>query len=478
MISVDHWPAALLSIAGHPVIQTPTVDALARNGVRFTNVYAECPICIPARRTLMTGMTPRGHGDRVYQDTLTMPAVVTLADAFRMGGYQTLAVGKTHTYPQRARIGFDDVILDEEGRTQYGVTDDYEMFLADAGFAGRQFEHGINNNEYFSRPWHLPEYTHVTNWATRQMTRAIKRRDPTRPGFWFMSYRHPHPPLVPLACYLDLYAGIEIDEPNIGTWCADEDLPYAIATTRTARQGYNAVQTRQARRAFYALCTHVDHQIRLLVGTLREEGLLDNTVICFTGDHGDMLGDHGLWAKEVFYERSANIPLILVGLPGDERLVPGRTDDRLAGWRDVMPTLLGLCGLPVPQTVEGVSLVTGARRSWIYCEAKAIPLATRMVHDGHHKLIYYPVGNRCQLFDTTKDPFELHDCADRPDFAAVRARLTEILIGELYGGDEAWARNGVLIGLPNRRPQPAVDRNLSSQRGDHFPPPPITNLKQ
>ena len=161
LISTDHWPAALLGAAGHPAIQTPTLDELCRSGVRFRNAYAECPVCIPARRTLMTGTTPRTHGDRVFKDKLTMPEIPTMAQTFRDAGYQAYAVGKLHVYPQRDRIGFDDVILDEEGRVQYGVLDDYELFLGDQGYAGRHFDHGMGNNEYVNRPWHLPDETHA-----------------------------------------------------------------------------------------------------------------------------------------------------------------------------------------------------------------------------------------------------------------------------------------------------------------------------
>ncbi|MCH2615035.1 MAG: sulfatase-like hydrolase/transferase, partial [Opitutales bacterium] len=112
LISTDHWPATLLGCAGHPAVQTPTLDQLAANGTRFINTYAECPVCIPARRTLMTGTTPRTHGDRIFQETLPMPDLPTMADTFRNAGYQAYAVGKLHVYPQRDRIGFDDVILD------------------------------------------------------------------------------------------------------------------------------------------------------------------------------------------------------------------------------------------------------------------------------------------------------------------------------------------------------------------------------
>ena len=142
-------------------------------------------------------------------------------------------------------------------------------------------------------------------------------------------------------------------------------------------------------------------------GRLREEGELDNTIICFTSDHGDMLGNHGMWAKRLFYEYSANIPMILLGVAGDERVGYNRVDDRLVGWADVMPTLLDLAGVDIPDTVEGVSMVGAQRRDWFYGEVGEDNHATRMIHDGLYKLIYYPVGNCRQLFDLQSDPDEL-----------------------------------------------------------------------
>ena len=479
LITTDHWPAALLGCAGHPAIQTPTLDALAGSGVRYTNAYSECPVCIPARRTLMTGTSPRTHGDRTFSERLPMPDLPTLAGTFRAAGYQANAVGKLHVYPQRDRIGFDDVILDEEGRTQYGVTDDYELFLGDEGFAGQQFAHGMSNNRYVSRPWHLPEYTHPTNWATTAMVRTIKRRDPTRPAFWYLAYRHPHPPLVPLAAYLDQYRE-PVDAPWCGNWAHDTAaMPLRLRAVRE-RDAYlaTAAQIDAARRAFYALCTHIDHQISVVIGTLREEALLNDTIICFTSDHGDMLGNHGLWAKQLFFEYSANVPFLLIGTDSaNSRLEPG-VDHRLVGLADAMPTLLELAGLDTPESVEGVSAVAVEPRPWLYGEMSEGIYASRMLHGGRHKLIYYPAGNRSQLFDLQADPQELTDLSDAPESATVRRRLQALLVDQLYGSDLEWVRDGMLIGVADRTYRPGGNKGLSGQRGGHWPPPPRTDMEQ
>lgn len=468
MITVDHWSAGLLGVAGHQVIRTPTLDSMSRDGIRFTNCYSECPVCIPARRTLMTGTTPRTHGDRVYSDTMLMPDVPTLAQCFRDSGYQAFAVGKLHVYPQRNRIGFDDVILAEEGRYQFGVVDDYQVWLGEQGYIGSEFLHGMGNNSYYTRPWHLPDECHATNWATHEMLKMIKRKDPTRPAFYYISYCYPHPPLVPLQCYFDMYRGNQIDEPFYGDWI--DNAIHPIQQIKRKEAGlYSKEDIIAARRAFYAQCTHIDHQIRLLIGTLREEGILDNTIILFTSDHGDMLGNHGMVAKRVFYENSTNIPLILYGELLNE--FRGLTDDRLVCLADIMPSLLQLCNIDIPDTVEGISIFSNTNREMLYGEIGEGYLSTRMVHDGKYKLIYYPAGNYIQLFNLEEDPHELHNIADLERYSDVLGKLVELLISNLYKGDEEWAENGELRGLPNKEIALGPDYGMSGQRGGHWPPP-------
>ena len=368
-------------------------------------------------------------------------------------------------------------MLDEEGRTLYGVTDDYETFLGDQGYAGQQFDHGMSNNDYTVRPWHLPEHTHATNWATREMVRTIKRRDPTRPAFWYLSYRHPHPPIVPLETYLEMYRDVDLRWPGQGAWCRQE-LPYLVEAVRGRAAHIGPRQALDALRGFYALCTHIDHQLRVVVGSLREEGVLDNTAICFTSDHGDMLGRHGMWAKRLFYEGAANIPMILTGPPGDSRVGHHAVDDRLVGWQDVMPTLLDLAGIDVPGTVEGISMLGADRREWLYGEVGEGDHATRMIRMGQWKLIYYPAGNVRQLFDLENDPLEIHDLAQRDEYGPALEGLSGLLMSQLHGGDEAWTENGRLVGRPGRSFRPGPNRGLSSQRGHHWPAPPKTDMPQ
>jgi arylsulfatase A-like enzyme len=272
-----------------------------------------------------------------------------------------------------------------------------------------------------------------------------------------------------------MYRDADIDLPAQGSWSTrTDDLPAALRVVRhywPAEHG--ALQHAQLRRAYYALCTHIDHQIRILIGTLREENLLDNTVVLLTADHGDMLGQHGLWAKSLFYEAAANVPMILVGTAACSRVKTGAVDDRLVGLQDVMPTLLDLAGLPVPATVEGLSLLGIRHRDSLYGECGEGRNATRMLHDGRHKLIWYPANHCVQLFDLEADPLEMTNLAEADAYRPIRERLEAALVAQLYGSDLDWVRGGRLAGYDPGPFQAKPNRALAGQRGLHYPPPPV-----
>jgi arylsulfatase A-like enzyme len=257
-----------------------------------------------------------------------------------------------------------------------------------------------------------------------------------------------------------------VDEPFVGEWAQElDDLPYALKLHRDKRAHMTSTEARLARMGFYAQCTYIDHQIRLLIGKLREEGLLDDTIIMFTSDHGDMLGNHHLWAKPPMFEWSVRIPMILVPTAEYDRLGHHQIDDRLVELRDVMPTLLDLCSIPIPKTVEGHSLLSDYRRDHLYGEHWEDDRAMRMIRADQYKLIWYPVGNRFQLFDLEQDPEEMCNLAKDPKVAHVRQRLVDLLVRNLYGSDLAWVQNGMLMGEPDKEFEPSPNRGLTAQRG-------------
>ena len=330
----------------------------------------------------------------------------------------------------------------------------------------------MGHNDYTVRPFHLPEEFHQTHWTTKQMCRAIQRRNPEKPGFWYCSYAAPHPPITPPAEYLAMYGHVSIEDAVVADWSSDfESLPHATrARARVWRMYNDPVKIARARRGFYAQCTYIDHQLRLIIGTLREEGLLDSTWIVFTADHGDMLGDHQQWAKPTMLDGATRVPLLLVPPSEwwdktDSPLRQGKPDDRLAALRDIMPTILDACGVDTPETVEGYSLLGGERRESIYCEHWEDEMALRMVRDERFKLIWYPVGNRFQLFDMVSEPKKTKDLSGEAAHRETVARLKRLLRSELYGRDLDWVDGEDLVGEPEHPITRRPDVGLVGQRG-------------
>lgn len=453
LICCDHLPAALLESPEGDLIRWSNLRHLLRCGRYFRRCYSESPLCIPARRTILTGQEPRRHGVNAYMPGKPLPPVPTIASALRDAGYQTGAVGKLHIDPMRARAGFEEVRLHEEGRGGLAEPDDYEWFLQDEGFAGQQFAHGISNNLYGSRPWVLPESLHPTTWTAKEMVRMIRRRDPTRPGFWYLSFAAPHPPLVPPATILEQYP-LGINWPRHGgKWSREQaELPPFLASVQRRFGVPSQAERQEAWRAFAATCTHLDLQIGLVLAALREEGILSKTHILLISDHGDMLGHHGLWAKACFFDAAARVPFLLVSPPEDSRIVPGVDDQRLLGLQDVMPTLLELADVPIPVSVTGNSALGKKRRPWLWGEVGSAGSlnACRMVCDGRYKLIYYPVGNRLFFFDLENDPGETSDLAMDASAALARDRLTQLLRESLRDTAPYWldADTQAFVGEP------------------------------
>ena len=466
-ICVDEWPGYLFGHAGRSDVMTPTIDFLAREGIRMENAYSECPVCIPARRSLMTGLSPKHHGDRVYSDRMVMPDAPTLASVFHDAGYQTVAVGKLHVYPQRDRIGFDEALITEEGRYEFGVTDDHQIWLGEHGLTGEQFLHGMGNNTYYTRPWHLPENAHETNWVTEMMMKEMMRRDPTRPSFFYVSYQYPHPPLVPVKAFLDKYEDVEPEASYGDDWNDD----WIIREMRTMASSYSPREIKAAKKAFMAQCTHIDYSIRMLMGSLRELNMLDDTIIVFMSDHGDMLFDHGMVAKRLFYEGAASIPLIFSGKPMLEYKGKGY-EKKLCCVADVMPTLLSLCGIDDMPEMDGLPIFSEKSHDYLYGEVSEGTKSTRMIRDGRYKLIYYPCGNVFQLFDMECDRKEEHDLSADPSLAGVLEKMKKLLAENIYGDDLKWLDGkGNFVGFEPPSSGSAPDFGLYNQRGYHWPPP-------
>jgi arylsulfatase A-like enzyme len=452
-INVDQWRGDCLGFTGHPVVETPHLDALASQGVNFSQAYAAVPSCIAARASIMTGLSPRSHGRVGYHDRLPWNYPVTLPGLLAQAGYHTQAVGKMHVFPARNLIGFHNVVLHDgylhnERLNSPNIerVDDYLPWLrAQKGPAADYLDTGIGCNGYAVRPWIYEDMLHPTAWVVTQSIDFLRRRDPTKPFFLFCSFHRPHPPLDPPAAYLEMYENKTLPPLPESDWCAGMLASRPMLDSPHPR---DAAQRDRARRAYYAQITFIDHQINRLTHALFQYGCLENTCILFCSDHGDMLYDHGLLAKGKPYDGCARVPFIL-RFPLLWGYQAGHTVNAPVELRDVLPTLCDIAGIPIPASIEGISLLpfcrgeTPAWREYIHGEHDQGVLSNQWITDGVWKYAWFSQNGVEQLFHLSEDPQEMHNRAQEcPDMLAL---MRQQLVKELTGREEGYVQDGMLV---------------------------------
>jgi len=299
LIGVDQWRGDALGCAGHPVVQTPHLDVLASEGVRFRNAYAACPSCIPARAELMTGLCGARNGFVGYRDGVPWEYATTLAGTLAAAGYHTQCVGKMHVYPWRNLLGYHHVVLHDgymhrarRDHRELGMVDDYLPWLREQ--TGEVYadhnETGIGCNGYAVAPWCHADRLHPSAWVTTQSIDFLRRRDPTKPFFLTMSYHRPHPPLDPPASYLDRYRDAALPPIPVGDWVDYAPQPHHGLDSPLPA---DPAQMDLARRAYFAQITFIDHQLNRMFMALNDHGLMDHTAILFFADHGSCCSTTG-----------------------------------------------------------------------------------------------------------------------------------------------------------------------------------------
>lgn len=422
LLMADQFRGDCLGCAGNTAIETPYLDELASEGVRFSHAYSAVPSCVPARSIMMSGMNQwhtgilgMGPGMGGMPDNFAH----TLPGEFAKAGYHTQGVGKMHFCPQRALNGFHNTIIDESGRVEDpGFVSDYREWFEEhkQGRMGYR-DHSVGWNSWMARPSHLPEWLHATSWTADEAIAFLKRRDPNKPFFLKVSFNRPHSPYDPPQVYYDMYRDADLPEPVVGDW-ADMNLDAKEAQKTDAWRGARSNrETKRAKAAYYASITHVDHQIGKLFYEMKKAGLYDDTVIMFVSDHGDMLGDHYLWRKTYAYEGSSHIPFILKA--SQRQSIPaGSVIDQVVELRDVMPTLLDAAGLKIPNICDGRSVIPLLQgktewRQYIHgehCTCYHTDQENHFITDGHYKLVWLDNLDTWQFFDLDRDPGECHNC--------------------------------------------------------------------
>ncbi len=414
----------------HPVM-TPHVDQISYEGVRFTRAYADCPICMPQRATMLTGQTasrfglPRnffeGTTRTPINSSISLPALLA-----REAGYQTKAVGKMHFNPQRARFGFEHVALHP---------DDYIMWLEDRGMGGLFRGHGLGGNEVYPTVSAVPSQFSHTRWITDEAIRFLYQRDPDCPFLLWMIFEAPHSPFDPPPPYDRMYANMPVPEPVMGAWSTGEEMPQEFRERRLANKfdRLRPAHILEARRRYYGQISEIDYNLGRVFGELKKRGLYESTLILFTSDHGEHLGDHGLFAKYSFLESSARVPFIWK-FPKETAPSQGnRVLDTPVLTADIYPTILDMVGLIPPDDIDGLSLLP-VLESPDVLDARIICGETDcsvFAANERFKYIYYPLGGVEQLFHVSNDPDDLHNLAGLSEHQKILSTLKYALISYL-----------------------------------------------
>lgn len=461
LITADQMRGDCVEALGHPDIKTPYLNTMINHGAVFTNAYSATPTCIPARAALFTGLSQTSHRRVGYQDCIDWEYENTLPQAFAGGGYHTQCVGKMHVWPPRKLMGFHNVVLHDgflphrnkntPANRWWDRVDDYLPYLQrEAGYQADIADPGIDCNSWDARPWPLPEHTHPTNWTVAMSLDFLRRRDPTKPFFLWTSFVAPHPPLLPPDCYFRQYMERELAKPVHGTW-ADRAPEYPDADCFEGHLKPEEIQRMRA--GYYGLITHLDHQIGRLLRGLKDEGVLNQTVILFTSDHGEMLGDHEMFRKSQPFQGSVHVPMILYD-PGNLLGIPrGTRFEEIAELRDVMPTLLSAAGLTCPHGVEGLDLTValkgkGETRSYLHGEHTSQSRAgqsAQYIVTKTRKYIWYSDTGKELLFDLEKDKMECEDVSGKKEYERDLGELRACLAEELKDREEGYSDGSSLI---------------------------------
>ena len=420
ILMADQLTARALPAYGNRVAKTPHIDRLAAAGVVFDSFYCNSPLCAPSRFSFLSGQPVSAIG--AYDNAAEFPAQVpTFAHYLRRAGYQTVLSGKMHFCGADQLHGFEERLTTDIYPADFGWTPDWTRFdhrpswyhsmdsVTQAGPCTRTNQIDFDDDVVFQ---------------ARQKLFDMARGKDKRPFCMVASMTHPHDPYVIPQRYWDRYEGAEIDMPRVRMAAGELD-PHSRRLRHVCGLELQAVteaQMRAARRAYYGAVSYVDDQVGVLLAALADAGFADDTVVLLLADHGDMLGERGLWYKMSFFEPACRIPLI-VHAP---RRFAARRVAHCASLIDILPTLSELAGAKaetLAAPLGGHSLVAQLAGKAgpdevigeYLAEGAIAPLV--MIRRGRYKFVHSPVDPD-QLYDLHEDPDELQNLAPDPQHAS------------------------------------------------------------
>ena len=456
----------VLGCAGHTLVQTPNLDRLANQGMRFERTWTQSPVCMPCRATMITGRYTQqlgftyhitaDAGDTV-EDSPFKAAWPTIMKQLKAGGYETASIGKTHYHSQPGlqEAGERGEVFDTR---QYGdfvrsfgwdyVMEEYDRYVVvndhvKSPYMDRLEEHGLLDAHreqirsiYRLTPTHwrgetsvLPQEHELSSFIADHAMDWLKERDHDKPFYLHLGFVQPHVPLVDDPTWAEYYADADIELPDMTMPEATND---AWAPKVEWLKKHSQVQTmtddfvREGIRHYLGAVSLMDQKIGEVMDVLEELGELDNTWIIYSADHGEMLGEHHLWAKHCFYEGSVQVPLIISPPDRNNR---GVCSD-LTQLIDVVSTLADIGQVEPPEGAEGKSLlpVLESGSGGYEYVFSTIETFTGVRNEAYRFTLEYTTGRPCELYDLKKDPHELANCVDDPEYAEFVTQFKDVVL--------------------------------------------------
>ncbi len=424
VIQTDQMSAKALSVYGHKIVKTPNIARLANSGTVFENAYCNFPLCVPSRASMLAGRYANSIG--VFDNATEMPASVpTLAHYLRHLDYHTVLAGKMHFVGPDQLHGFNERITTDIYPSNFAWTPDWlvgERYrptginmraVVDAGVCTRSLQ---------------IDYDEEVEFASIQKLYDLARYNQDQPFLLWISFTHPHSPYVITQNYWDRYSHDDIDMPAVAKMELDE-MDTMSRWLHYAHGGdlhdVTDEHVRTARHAYYGMCSYMDDKVGRILETLKQLNLDSTTAVVFTSDHGEMLGERGMWFKQSFFEWSATVPLI-ISVPG---LQAKSRVSELVSLVDLLPTFVELADQNRAKNIEleldGNSLLPlmSEQINWnneVISEytGEGVNTPCRMIRRDGMKLIYVH-QHGMQLFDLNKDPLETENLIDDENYLSV-----------------------------------------------------------
>lgn len=461
-ICTDQQRYDALGCYGNPYIQTPTIDRLAEEGVLFEQCYVQNPVCAPSRATLVTGQYPHLHG--LWGNGVALPGHAQLfSRRLADSGYSCGMIGKMHLaacFGGRTEERLDDGYTTynwAHDPTHKSPENDYHRWMKECfpDIFENAFAKGTRERHEAAAFDTIPTKAHYSRWASERAIEFLEQdRQDDDPFFLWVNFFDPHHPFVAPQEYLDRYNPDTVPDPVgfEGELASKPPIQQQASDGSYAghARGFTSYPPREIKEiiaAYYAMVTLIDDEVRRILDRLEALGLDDDTIVIFTSDHGEMLGDHQLLLKgPMLYDCAVRVPLIM-RWPG--HLPTGERKSELVQWIDLTSTFIDLAGLDPMPTAQGTSLLPLARgeesdiRGWALCEYLDSghpydpPVYMTMLRTGDHKLIVQhgpPATTRertGELYNMAADPSEVNNLWDNPASADIQIELERTLLDVL-----------------------------------------------